>query len=313
MTQRLANSLEEGWGGIPWEAANPVATIGTITGLDQLVNLMSGGGSGAPENLWWWKRPWDESGVKIGSHQINTMESLWTWEGFATSGAVPGTSVVAPDSSTVGALPFTNATGDRKKFLVQSSAFRPGQEAGGFYFVYDRLLHIKLDSTSLSAQTVGGTITRHTDGVGNILFMETLEELGSTSRVVTVDYTNQAGTASRSTTTNLAGNIPTYPWNRKRSFIPIGLQAGDTGVQSVQDVTLSASAGAGDFVIGIAHPYVFDWATPNISNQAGGGNFSSGAGGVISVIEDNACIALGFKAEGNSAAYITGVLSTVEA
>jgi len=54
----------------------------------------------------------------------------------------------------------------------------------------------------------------------------------------TLNYTNQDGTAGRT------GTIATTPLSpRDTVFIPFELQAGDTGIQSIQGITLGTSYG----------------------------------------------------------------------
>ena len=60
---------------------------------------------------------------------------------------------------------------------------------------------------------------------------------GAGTPTITISYTNQAGTASR-TGTNI---IATVASSAIGATYFIGLQAGDTGVQSVQSLTLSAT------------------------------------------------------------------------
>ena len=66
---------------------------------------------------------------------------------------------------------------------------------------------------------------------------------GSTTANITVQYTNSAGVAGRNTVST--AHIVSMPANR---MYRVPLQAGDTGVKSIQSVTLSATTGtAGNF------------------------------------------------------------------
>ena len=86
------------------------------------------------------------------------------------AGAIP-TTVEAPTNATLGAIPYRNAaTG-----INYLTKFRfIGDDTDSLCaMLYDRLLHIGgLDGTVTTAQTVGGTITRNTGGVGNQIWIE---------------------------------------------------------------------------------------------------------------------------------------------
>ena len=76
--------------------------------------------------------------------------------------------------------------------------------------------------------------------------------IGTTATTVTIDYTNQAGTSGRVSTATLIGSNVTSPAG---SFLPIPLADGDTGVRSVQSVTLLATTGtAGNMGVVLYRP-----------------------------------------------------------
>lgn len=80
-------------------------------------------------------------------------------------------------------------------------------------------------------------IAGSTNGDGVLLALEVSAACGAAAPTITVGYTNQAGTASRSATNIRATeNSPAIG-----ATYFIGLQAGDTGVRSVQSLTLSVS------------------------------------------------------------------------
>jgi len=73
--------------------------------------------------------------------------------------------------------------------------------------------------------------------VGVILGVEISGATGAGTPTITVAYTNSANTASRSGVNSVA----TVASSAVGTFYPIGLQAGDVGVRSVQTLTLSAT------------------------------------------------------------------------
>ena len=114
----------------------------------------------------------------------------------------------------------------------------------GTLLLCDRLWHNGgFTITSNTAQTVNSAAFPARDNAGSsngdgvLLGLEISAAAGAAAPTITVGYTNQAGTASRTATNSFAtANSPSAG-----AFFPIGLQAGDTGVRSVQSLTLSAS------------------------------------------------------------------------
>jgi hypothetical protein len=141
-------------------------------------------------------------------------------------------------------------TGGRELFLL-------GVEGAcsqlGTLILYDRLLQIGgLSGTSTSAQTVGGTLTRNTGGVGNMIAVEVNTQIGVSSTTITASYTNQAGTSGRTTKAAAIGNTGLREAER---MIILPLQDGDTGVQAVASVTLALTTGTvGDFGVVVMRP-----------------------------------------------------------
>lgn len=122
-------------------------------------------------------------------------------------------------------------------------------------FLYDRLSHQGgLDHTVTTEQTTNlptAALTRHTDGVGVIPFVTRYTAPSSPVAVtLTLRYTNQAGVSGRVSQDT--------PWLTSPAHYMqmVTLQDGDTGVRSIEGVTLSAAAGstAGNFGVGLMMP-----------------------------------------------------------
>lgn len=218
-----------------------------VTGLDDAINKATGGASGTPETLWFAK------GLRVGGAAAaatitGTQTSLWQYDGCPAAGAAP-TTVAIPTRATTGALGQADATGGRTKRLRGIAV--SNNAATGVLVMYDRLLHIgNLDGTSTGAQTVGGSITRNTGGVGNEIWIEIFTQIGATNTVGTVSYTNQAGASKTGT---VIGGVGGTNFREAQRFIPVQLAQGDTGVQGVTSITLTASTTtAGNFGVVIA-------------------------------------------------------------
>ena len=264
--------------------------MAAFTDLDDLAVNMTGGSAGAPENLMAYKNMQYTGGVLSSGSGI--WKSWWAFDGIPGPGTIPGT-VAAPTSATTGAIPFTNASGGREKFIAQAGGFG-SVTVGLSTMVYDRLLHIgSLPYATTTAQTVGGTITRNTGGVGNEIWFECDTTIGG-ARDVTCTYTNQAGTGSRVTPTLEVGNGTTLP----SILFRLPLQAGDTGVQSVEDVTITTGS-TGTFAIVIARPLLMLGANGNPMTEP-----------PWPKIDDDACLALASRCTTTGPFMVT--LATVE-
>lgn len=212
--------------------------------------------------------------VFVGKALTGTMVAGRPWSTWALAGTtgvgtydttLAGVALSAPVN---GQIPFDNpASGNTYLARFCGSATQAGQ-----LLLVDRLWHNGgFTITSTSAQTVNSATfpardrDGTTDGKGVLLGVEVSAACGAAAPTITVSYTNSAGTSSRSATNWFAtANSPAAG-----SFFPIGLQAGDLGVRSVQSLTLSASWVSGTINL-VAYRVL---ATANITAawyQAGG-------------------------------------------
>lgn len=109
-----------------------------------------------------------------------------------------------------------------------------------------------INMNSSSAQTLLGTPTlRYSNGVGVRAFLCARATTGATAHNIALSYTNQSATAGRTLPVTVAATASAIvphivhsgtAANNYGPFLP--LAQGDTGLQSVQTVTLSAASGA---------------------------------------------------------------------
>lgn len=257
--------------------------MAAIADLSDLINRSTGGNSGTPETIWWHKVSRIAGAAGIATI-AGREASLWTYDGSPGPGSVP-TTWANPDNTTSGALKQTDPGGGRTKRM--SGGFAAGLVAGTL-ILYDRLGHNgNLSGTTTTAQTFTGTITRNTGGVGNMAWIEIYTIIGTTGTTVTMSYTNQAGTSSR---TSPAVTIGGTGFREVTRCLMLPLQAGDSGIQSVENIDLVASTTtAGAIGVTIAHPLAFY----NIAaaGNAGWRDFSTGQPG-FPEIETGACLSL---------------------
>lgn len=236
------------------------------------------------------------------SKGAGSFHSVWTTAGLPGAGAAAGSAAgAACTNATTGAIPFSNPAGGNTEYLM---GFDLTGATAGTWFLYDRLVHTStLSGTVTTAQTVNSAaLTRYTTGDGVECWLEFYSATGATAVTATVSYTNQAGTAGRS------GSAAVVATTVAGQLIPVTLQAGDTGVQSVQSVTLSATTGtAGNF--GITLLYRLAHASVSLVNT---GCLLDWQATGLPEIQSNACLALGVLCSATNTGIVTGLVKTVE-
>jgi hypothetical protein len=281
-----------------------------LASLSDIVNRRTGGNSGTPEDILFYKVARLQGGTAPVATVVGRWTSLWGYAGMPSGVDVstpPSTTPSNPTNATTGTLKQANPGGGRQKWLLGVDAW---SDQLGTLFLYDRLMQMGgLDGTVASAQTItGGTTSRYTAGDGNMLFLEIYTAVGATATTVVASYTNQAGTASRTTVAVVFGGTG---WNEVGRMIPLPLAAGDTGVRSVQSVTLTASTlTAGNFGVTIAHPIL---SMPISAANAGIARDTITGNPTIPEIQTNAALALAWFSGATSAPNIYGQTHTVEA
>jgi hypothetical protein len=281
--------------------------MAAITDLSDLINRQTGGNSGTPENIFFHKVP-RVAGVAATSPIAGRGCSFWEYDGMPAKGVVPTIGII-PDRLLQGAIPFTPAGGGRDKHLIGASI---APLVSGVYLLYDRLFHIGgLSGTSTADQTIQGSpaspaLTRNTGGAGNMAFYEIYTIIGATGTTLTMTYTNQAGTGSRTSTINIGAT----GFREVSRMQRIPLEAGDSGIQAIEKVKLTATTGTlGNFGITIAQPLA--WIPVGAGGTLGWRDYTTGLPG-IPVINPDACLSLMFMSTGTTAPELFGSLATIE-
>lgn len=156
-------------------------------------------------------------------------------------------------TTSAAAYPYPNpASGNA--YLARVSRIGTGSGNPSNLMLVDRLWENSgLDRTLTTAQTFSSAawpardINQSTNGEGVYIALEcTVAVAGTTTPVVTMQYTNSAGTAGKIGSTFFTARAAPL---RGQWFV-LGLADGDTGVRSVQSITFSASWGtAGSFAL----------------------------------------------------------------
>lgn len=279
--------------------------MAALNNLSDIVNRITGGNSGTPDNMFFYRDARVDAAAASAT-VAGRWTSLWMYEGSPAGGPAP-TTVVIPTNASDGALKQADPGGGRQKWLLGGTltAFVPGT-----LIIYDRLLHIgNLNATTITAQTVGGTLTRYatTESVGNQIWVEIYTIIGTTATTITASYTNQAGTAGQTTTATAFGGTGLREAQR---IIPLPLAQGDTGVRAVATITVLASTlTAGAFGVTIAKPLI---TIPCSLNGVGGIRDLISGLPSIAEVKTGACLSLVWIPNGTTAPQLIGSIHMVE-
>lgn len=181
--------------------------------------------------------------------------SMWTVAGLPGAGAAQGSvNGAIPTDATAGAYPFTNPTGGALSYLARLVCSATLQ---CHVLLYDRLWHDSgLSATLTTVQSITQpALTRWTTGEANELWVE-IYTATTASALLTIIYTNQAGTGSRTTTVTIPASTVAG------QMIPVPLAAGDYGIRSVQSAQLGGSLTAGNWGLTILND-VASFPIPN--------------------------------------------------
>jgi len=170
--------------------------------------------------------------------------SLWSLAGNPGAGAFNSTLngvTLSSTSAQVNGQIYHADPGSGNAYLARLSG---AATQAGCLLLLDRLWHnggYTITSTGAQNSTTptwpARDVAGSTNGDGVLLACEISAATGAGTPTITCAYTNQAGTASRSAT-NIQATVASSAIG---ATYFIGLQAGDTGVRSLQSVTLSAT------------------------------------------------------------------------
>lgn len=211
--------------------------------------------------------------------------SLWNIAGSPGAGSFAignTTSGVVPTSATTGAVALNSFGGGNTGYLT-SVAF--GNTVASRIWVIDRLWHAGSISTTSAATTTFSSQPSYvgrlpsSSYVGLDIYLEVATTISNTAITITVTYTNQAGTGSRST-----GAISVQNFTIGR-LVNMPLQAGDTGVQKIDSLTVGTATAAGAVNVIVSRPL---WSGRVIAANAGDTHGLDRVG--MPIIYDTSCL-----------------------
>lgn len=227
--------------------------------------------------------------VTVGSLTATAGRWYDLWRSFQPAGTFPTTSAV-PTNATTGSVVHQDGGSGQ---LWITGARMNGGFGNGVYMIVDRLVHQGgLSGTVTTAQTTNlptSALTRHTGGDGVMMGLTFATAVGTTATTVSCSYTNQAGTAGRTAPLVAFGGTG---FREQGRLILLPLQVGDTGVRSVESVTVTATTGtAGNFGVVMFKPLYVVVVEDNTGVCVADYVTGYTAGGIPEVI-DGACLSV---------------------
>lgn len=230
---------------------------------------------------------------QLSTTLARTLRLNASWQQFLPAPAVPTTSIALDKDSaqSMGSIPDIS-TG-RLTFL--GARINTSTVGAGGAILMD-LLNVNGGLSGIvtgSAQTTNlptAALTRYTSGEGVMAGIVIYTLVGATATTVSISYTNSAGTSGRTSTATTFGGTG---FREVAILIPIPLQAGDTGVRSIESVTVTATTGtAGNFGVCMFKPL----AMISLESATGAMPLDAVSTGCIigslCEIDQNACLAI---------------------
>lgn len=180
------------------------------------------------------------------------------WTGTALNAQIPS------EATGFGLYHGGNVSADIKSAINVGAVTAAATGVPSTLMLVDMCLYYPgISMASASAQTLvnGSSLTRYTSGAGLRAYLVIQTTSGATAHNVNISYTNQAGTAARTLPVTVACTasaiVPHITHsgiaaNNYGPFLP--LASTDTGIRSVQSLTLSASSTAGTAALVLCKP-----------------------------------------------------------
>lgn len=228
-----------------------------FSSIDDLVSEMTSGK--------FWRADWNK--ITGGTaYTAGRWYDLSPLAGTPTANTWTGTALTCQnvtDASTFSLYHGGNVSTDTKHLMTMSALTGVATGVPGVLMLVDMQCYwpgISLNSASV--QNLTGTPTlRYTNGVGVRAYFVVTTISGATAHNIAISYTDQGSTAGNTlpvtvscTASAIVGHInhSGTAANNYGPFLP--LAAGDTGIQNVASVTISAASGAGVGALVLARP-----------------------------------------------------------
>lgn len=235
----------------------------------------------------------DFQATNIVTATVGNRPARWQalYRAFLPVPAIPTTSEALDKTSPLSMGPIPDAASGKLRIL--GARMNTGSVAGVSVLVADLLNYSGgLSGVVTTEQTTNlptAALTRHTSGEGVMMALVIYGILGTTASTVSVSYTNQAGTPGR---VSPAVQIGAAGFREVASLILLPLQGTDTGVRSVEGVTLSSTTGtAGNFGVLMFKP-IANFACNNVDGVHVFDAVYNGFAGAFAEFDDDACLSV---------------------
>jgi hypothetical protein len=192
---------------------------------------------------------WLVSATTVAGSYLNLNRANVNSFGQAAIPTVIGSGGHVPVDGATGYPVITAGGGGTSLYIARLEAWNTATT--GTLAIYDRVWAASgFSGTVTTPQTITGpvalpSVRAPNSGDGLEIWLESYTAIGASASNVTVSYTNSAGTAGRTTVSDTI--TASFPANRMHR---LRYQDGDTGIQSIQSLTLSGNTGtAGNFGI----------------------------------------------------------------
>ena len=229
-----------------------------IQSQDQLITALSAGQT--------WRTDWNKitgasaytAGRWYDFSPLNGTPIANAWTGTALNAQIP------TDTTGFGLYHGGNVSASIKHVLNSGAVTAVATGVPGTLMLVDMCLYYPgISMNSAVAQTLvnGSTLTRYTTGAGLRAYLVITTASGATAHNVAMSYTDQGNTAANTlpvtvacTASAIAGHI-THSGTAANNYGPfLPLASGDTGIRSVQTVTISAASGSGVAALVLCKP-----------------------------------------------------------
>jgi hypothetical protein len=229
-----------------------------IQSQDQLVSALTAGKT--------WRADWNKitggaaytAGRWYDLSPLNGTPIANTWAGTALNAQVPS------EASGFSLYHGGNVATEIKNLLNMGAVSAVATAVPSTLMLVDLCMYYPgINMNLATAQTlVNGTpLSRYTTGAGLRAALVVQSTTGATAHNIAISYTNQAGTAGRTLPVTVAGTASaiaphiTHSGTAANNYGPfLPLASGDTGIRSVQSLTLSAASLAGTAALCLYKP-----------------------------------------------------------
>jgi hypothetical protein len=225
--------------------------------------------------------------------------------GYPGAGAAPGNSINGTALTTLtGSIPVPAAVSGDYSEIVGFDV-QQGGSVGGVWLVDFLWWNDTIAETTATGQSIthpglparDRSASSNGDGVFAAILVSTATTNGSPVTNTTITYTDSAGNAGNT------GTITSFPATAVAgTWVPFNLAAGDTGIRTIETLTLGTSYGGGTIHLVMYRPIVYVPLT-----TAGVG--ASMPGGQMRRIWDSTCLVPVYDLTGTSGGVVSGLIT----